>query len=200
MVEEAPPASGGGASLSKKMGPMPMWAWIAGSTLGGVVFLLWWQNRSSGQESETAPGTPNNFYVPGQDQNEIDEGRYQALLAMIRDLQGKPSTEPGDPDPETPTEEAAALLPAPTGFKQNDARQWPDSVQLGWNNVTGNTGYVIKEVSNNAFPGPIDIPANQSSHQIKGLVHNGSYHFTIAAKNKDGKPGATAYTVAHTKN
>ncbi len=201
MAEDTPGGGGGFTSdMGRKIGPLPMWAWLGGSIVVGAVALLWMQNRRKGDSTATEPDTPNNFYIPGRSQDEIDEGRYQALLAMIRDLQGKPSTPPNgdpDPDPDPDPGTGAPLLPAPTGFRVIQA--WRESLMLGWNKVEGNNGYVINEISANRYPTDMRLPKDAWQHQIQQkLVPDGSYHFTIAALNADNKPGATAYLVAHT--
>ncbi len=110
---------------------------------------------------------------------------------ILETLPEPPST--GDPDP---TPDPATKLPAPQGFRV--IQSWPDALTLGWNQVEGATGYVINEVSANKYPSNIRLGAGAWSHHQKGLVPQGSYHFTIAALNSKGEAGHTSYIVAHT--
>lgn len=106
-------------------------------------------------------------------------------------LPDTPST--GD-DPPPATNEK---LPKPSGFWVGQT--WNNALILRWNAVPGATGgYVINEVSANASPTNMRLPAGATEHMVKGLMRLGSYHFTIAAIDSQGRTGHTNYTVAHT--
>lgn len=90
----APPdtkGKGAGSFLSSKMMGLPTWAWIALAAAGGVVALVWIQNRRG-----STPPTTDTSRVP-DDQAVVSTEQYESLLALLRDIQGAPST------PTTPT-------------------------------------------------------------------------------------------------
>lgn len=97
-VRETPPDTGSG--LNTKLGPLPYWGWIAISAAAGIVGILWWRNRKGGQDAQaqTQPSAGPQIESDG-----MATGQYESLLALLRDIQGQPSTPlPGDPGPTPP--------------------------------------------------------------------------------------------------
>jgi hypothetical protein len=87
---QTPPQQGNG--FQQKLGPLPVWAWIALAAAGGVVLLLWTQSRKS-NSSDTAT-SPVDTATLGD-----NTGALETLASQIRDLQGANSqpTTPGIP-------------------------------------------------------------------------------------------------------
>ncbi len=188
--------SGGASSWTGKVAGVPMWGWVAGAVVVGAVALLWMQNRKKPEEKTSGPEA--NFYVPGNDNM---DPRYDALYAMLRDIQGQLSTKDpatGDPDPQ-PGE--TGLLPAPTGLRELAPGNWDRSVHLGWNAVSGNKGYKIREVNGKAPTVEVAEGAWQHIYD-QNLQPGTAYTFVMSTKNSAGKYGAESgpFTTAKTKS
>jgi hypothetical protein len=94
----APPDTskgGTGDFLKSKMLGLPTWAWLALAAAGGIVALVWMQNRKG-----AAPAV-DNTRVP-DDQAMVSTEQYESLLALLRDQQGVPSTATPAPAPALP--------------------------------------------------------------------------------------------------
>lgn len=82
--------------LTSKIGPLPVWGWVALAAVGGVVVLLWLRSRNSAAAgSTTSTVSPDTATVANlQDQ-------LATVTSQIRDLQGagsvatNPATGPG---------------------------------------------------------------------------------------------------------
>lgn len=88
------PPSGGGGAMSEKLWGLPTWGWVAIAAAGGVVMLLWLQNRKKG---DSAP--QQTLTTPSADSADVQDLQSQlaTIEAQIRDLQGGGSTPaPGD--------------------------------------------------------------------------------------------------------
>lgn len=96
---------------------------------------------------------------------------------------------PNDPTP-------PGKLPAPTGFRQGDAQQWQNAARLDWNPVPGAAGYVLEEVTGQAggWTSPLEVGTVNATMKY-GLVHAGSYHVRIAAKDSAGTIGEYSPTI-----
>lgn len=101
------PAKGGG--LSRKLGPLPVWAWVALAAGGGIVYFLWKRKSAA-----SATGTDNTAAdVSANTSDMLSESQYENILAAIHDLQGPASVPPATPNPqpgegnETPAQEEA---------------------------------------------------------------------------------------------
>jgi hypothetical protein len=116
MSEPVPPAAGGGNILTRKAGGLPGWGWLA--ILGGtaVVAIIWIRQRQASQASP-ATSTSESTGCTDADGNPVDcsspdavgtdtqsqyeqitaqltgvEGEERAILAWLKDHQGKKST------------------------------------------------------------------------------------------------------------
>lgn len=112
MAEPLPPIEPDtGNFFTRKIGGLPGWGWLA-ITVGAVaVAAIWIRSRKS-------PASPS---APTVDPNAagLDTGQYEALLALLRDIQGKPSTDVDTPAP-TPAPSpspspAPGVIPKPPG-------------------------------------------------------------------------------------
>jgi LysM repeat protein len=82
-----------GSGLTKKMVGLPMWGWIALAAAGGVVALVWMQNHKS-KTTDSSIQTPVDQNPEG-----LSTDQYESLLALLRDIQGQPSTPLPTPSP-----------------------------------------------------------------------------------------------------
>jgi hypothetical protein len=96
-------SSGGG--LTSKIGPLPMWGWVAIAAAGGIAALLWMQHR------KPAAQPTNTTEVQGPDSATVANLQDQlgTVLGQIRDLQGGSSK----PAPGAPTDTNTYLFKIP---------------------------------------------------------------------------------------
>jgi hypothetical protein len=69
MSEAAPESSGGGNVFTRKMGPLPLWAWLGLATLVAVGYYMYSKNKSASSTSNPAStggsaGTVDQSLVP----------------------------------------------------------------------------------------------------------------------------------------
>jgi hypothetical protein len=66
MSESAPERGGGGGGnvFVRKMGPLPMWAWMGIALLVAVLYYMWHKNQSSSNTSGATP-SPSSVNTPG---------------------------------------------------------------------------------------------------------------------------------------
>jgi LysM domain len=114
MANPLPPEPGSGLK-SKVMG-LPVWGWVAVAAAGGIVLLMWLQNRKSKTAAPTdTSGTPAYADLSG-----LTTEQYESLLALLRDIQGNtsvpaPAGPPGPQGPPgTPGTPGPPGTPAPT--------------------------------------------------------------------------------------
>lgn len=105
------PDTGGGGfgGLRGRTAGMPNWAILVGAIAAGGVLLYWWRKRSANSTDSTNSTSGSN--TPATiDQTSTEE----AILAQLRDLQGKPSVGPQGPAGDTgPAGPAGPPGPAP---------------------------------------------------------------------------------------
>jgi hypothetical protein len=80
----------GGIGLTNKLGPLPVWGWIALAAAGGIAAIVWLRSRKpqDQQGNTTEVQGPDSATV----QNLQDE--MQVVISQIRDLQGGGSIPP----------------------------------------------------------------------------------------------------------
>jgi hypothetical protein len=89
---------GGGNAMTAKMMGLPTWAWLALAAAGAITIVVWRQSRN-----KTPASTDTNAPTDGSsdglslEQYETLMAQNQNILGILDDLQGAPSTEPGDP-------------------------------------------------------------------------------------------------------
>lgn len=83
--------------MSAKMMGLPTWAWLALTAAGAVAFVVWKQTRNTTASTDTTAPTDTNSDGLSLDQYESLLAQNQNILGAIGDLQGAPSTTPGDP-------------------------------------------------------------------------------------------------------
>jgi cytoskeletal protein RodZ len=92
-----------GLDLSAKMGPLPVWGWIALAAAGGVGVLLWLQSRKNAAAAGTTGTTTE---VQGADAATVAnlQDQLATVEAQIRDTQGSGSTaQPTAPNSNLPS-------------------------------------------------------------------------------------------------
>ena len=83
-----PKAKGKGKGLGKKLGPLPLWAWIIIAGVGGYFGYQWYKNRAGGGGTPTTAGpsiTPTDMASSGQPSSatapasQLDQSTLDAL-------------------------------------------------------------------------------------------------------------------------
>lgn len=98
----------GGTGLSRRMGGLPAWGWIAIAAAAGIGVILWLNFR----KNQAAASSATTFDANSTDAS-IPTDQYEVLLSQIRDLQGDasqpgptgptgPAGPPGPPGPTSP--------------------------------------------------------------------------------------------------
>lgn len=111
-ARETRPGGAGGNAMTAKMMGLPTWAWLALAAAGAIAVVVWRQSRNKAADTSTTD-TPDNVDAQG-----LGQEQYESILALLRDIQGNMSTEPGDTttDPGPPTG-GPAVSPYPGGGK-----------------------------------------------------------------------------------
>ena len=111
-----PPRTETGSGLTSKMGPLPVWGWVAIAAAGTIVGIYWWRARKSAKNAaeedgsvglSSSPSSARTVLVGGGAAEGLPTEQYESLLALLRDIQGQNSTPIGDgggdtPDPNQP--------------------------------------------------------------------------------------------------
>ena len=191
-------ASGGG--FNSKIAGIPTWGWFGIVAASAVVFMVWRNSAKAKAAATSDTTTPQQVSADG-----LPTEEYESLLALLRDLQGKPSV-PGPPGPEGPPGpvQPASAPGAVTGFagKSGMFNYLPDHktlmngyVDLRWNAVPTATSYQLTEKSPY---GSSAWSTNMVGYHKTGLTAPDTDHtFTIKACNAKGC-GPSASTVVHT--
>lgn len=94
-VRGAPsPSPAGGSGLTRKIGPLPAWGWIAAAAALGVGF-IWWRNHQANAATAATSDTAS-----GVDTSTDDAASIATLQSEIEALQGEESTEDKKKPPE----------------------------------------------------------------------------------------------------
>lgn len=119
MAEREPERGGGGSGASKKLGPLPYWAWALIVGAGAGILWYWRRNAGGGQvnpaagdmasQTETEGGEPPTNIVPVNQGLGTDQA--QAILDAIKELQGEISKE--EEEDEEEEKPGKTTLPAP---------------------------------------------------------------------------------------
>lgn len=88
-----------------------MWAWVALAAAGGAVFFIW---RSRSNANNAPQSTTSGVDTAAA--NGLDVGQYEALLALLRDIQGAQSQDLAGEQGETePPEQPGTVSTQPVG-------------------------------------------------------------------------------------
>jgi hypothetical protein len=199
MADTGSERSGGGLELNQKMAGLPLWGWVGIITAGTIVFMVWRQSHAAKKAPAPAaqPSTQDNQGLPTE--------QYESLLALLRDVQGKPSVPGPEGPPGVPGPVQPAAVPGPvTGFdgKSGMFNYLPDHktlmngyVDLIWNAVDTATTYQLTERSPY---GSSAWSTNTVGYHKTGLIAPDTDHtFTVKACNAKGC-GPVATKVVHT--
>jgi hypothetical protein len=83
----------GGTGFSKKLGPLPAWAWVLLAAAGGVGY-IWYRNHKNASAASTAADTATSGDTSGTD----DAASIATLQSEIQQLQGELSTQTPTPN------------------------------------------------------------------------------------------------------
>lgn len=117
----APAPAAGGNVLTRKIGPLPGWAWAGIAVAAGVGY-IWWRNRQNAAAA-AATDTGTATTDPGVDQSATDA----VLQSEIQNLQGEVSTPAPTPNSPAPKTEKVKVLVVPraeTLAKYAKANKW----------------------------------------------------------------------------
>ena len=106
----AAPAPGGGNAFTRKVGPLPVWAWVAGGLAAGVGY-IWWRNRQNANTA--ADNTATDVAAAGDTSSGDDAGSIATLQSEIQQLQGQASTPATTPNSESPSGEKVRIITIP---------------------------------------------------------------------------------------
>lgn len=129
MAETGAPPSTGGTGLRSKLYGVPLWGWMGIAGAAAIVIGLWLQSRKKAAPAPTMPTDTSAFAGP-------DTGQWEAIMAQIRDLQGKPSTTPTTTPATNEFENNAAWYKAALawfGRQPNYAGTTPMAAQIALN-------------------------------------------------------------------
>lgn len=172
------PSEGGG--LQRRMMGLPMWGWIAIAAAGGIVLILWYQNKKNNQP---APGA--NADVTGTDTTQgLATSQYEALLAQLRDLQGANSV-PATPSSNNSGDKDKDKDKGNKDLTIKNLKQIPGTIPgeitIDWDDVRGAVYYVVSRdngaATDNAFG---------SSYTSRYNAPGSSHSFTVQAKTATG--------------
>lgn len=195
MSETTPesPARRGGNVFTNRIGPLPMWAWLA-IVLG---ILIVWRiyagkaSASSQAATATTPGTPADQVPQFVNQTYTTVTAPSATPATSTTATPSPSTPtpPGQPGPTTPMPPTPTTPhPAPrpqvgpgsvTGLRATGAGA--TNVGLAWNPVSGAQKYQVRVTYQNKVVKTFET--NGTSYNVTGLSPNRTYGLHVVAIN-----------------
>jgi hypothetical protein len=205
MSEPAPdtaPSSSGSGVFARKLGPLPMWAWMGIGLAVALGYYYWKQNKSSAAASstaQTAASTAASGAAGGTDSSLVPQFVNQTYV------ENQPPTAPAatSTPPATTTPPAAAQVsqyPAPTGAKVTKLTS--TSAKVNWNYLNSPTpkpqSYTVAAYTTSgklaqyltvASP---DTASGQGQATLTGLKSGTTYNVQVWANGgKVAPPGAT---------
>jgi hypothetical protein len=139
--DESPSTGGGlGATLSRKIGPMPMWAWVG----IGVAVLAWYLIKKKSSTSSTTASTSSTDLTSAQAAaNEFATAGlmpYQGGDVYINNTTG--STEPGNPPPPAgvSANPITGYQPPAAGKDVQVAKFWKNPKKQSWSAIAQQLG------------------------------------------------------------
>jgi hypothetical protein len=146
---EAPPASSGGNVFMRKLGPLPLWAWMGIGLAAALAVMYWKQNKAAASKSSatdtgaadtTASGTPSDLVPQFVNQTYVQNTPPSAPLIGPAGPAG-----PAGPTGGTAPAAQASQYPAPAGTKASKING--TTAKVNWNYITGTspkpTSYTI---------------------------------------------------------
>lgn len=102
-------ANGDGNLLTRDLGGLPVWGWAGFAIAAGAIVIV---IRRRGAPEEKAP--PDFEPQPASLAEGLPTEQYESLLAVLRDLQGRPSSPVPAQPPSTTPKPPSGTPPAPT--------------------------------------------------------------------------------------
>ena len=214
---------GGGNVLTKKVGPLPTWAWLGIIGIGGAAVWYFYKSRqanaaaSSGTAAQSGNCTDTNGNSVPCDQVDYG-GQIATLQTELQDLQGgeagegattattpppKPPPGAGNPPPVTPPPGGAGNpppvqpkpgVPGPVaGLRASKVTR--TSVTLTWDRTAGATLYYVQLTYQSKTIASRTVATTSAT--FMGLRPDSSMHGHVSARNASGQ-GPTAQVAFHT--
>lgn len=144
-VSESPPRSSGGSVFTRKIGPLPMWSWMAIFLVLGLVYYFYKKSKSA---ATSATPSTDGTTVPQSASGTLsspDQGTDSSLIPQFVNQVYNTPTPPAAPNvtvnnttTTTPAPVAQAnQYPAPTGTTAKKLSS--TSAQVQWNYITSIT-------------------------------------------------------------
>ena len=184
----APRAAGGGGNVfTNKIGPLPMWAWVAIAAGVLVVWRVFAGKQSASSQAATADTSANT--VP-----QFVNQTYVTATAPSAPTGTVPSpstpTPPGEPGPTTPMpptpttpqqviRAAASALAAVTGLRATG--KGATNIRLAWNPSSGAQRYQVRVTYQDKVIKT--FTTNGTSYNVTGLSPNRTYGLHVVAIN-----------------
>ena len=212
---------GGGNVLTRKVGPLPTWAWLGIIGIGGAAVWYFYKSRqasaaaSSGTATQTGNCTDTNGNSVPCDQVDYG-GQIATLQTEIQDLQGgeagegtttgtgtgtvmtfppRPPDQPGSPAPSpSPSPSPKPGVPGPVGGLRA-SKVARTSVTLTWNRTPGATLYYVQLTYQSKTIASRTVATTSTT--FMGLRPDSSMHGHVSARNASGT-GPTAQVAFHT--
>ena len=195
MSEQAPEPRGGGGGgnvFTNKIGPLPMWGWLA---IAAGILVVWRlfagkQSASAQQAATTTPSTPAD-QVP-----QFVNQTYTTVTAPSAPTGTMPSpstpTPPGQPGPTTPVpptpiapwqtiRQVANKIMSVTGLRATGAGA--TNIGLAWNPAPGAQQYQVRVTYQDKVVKT--AMTNKTSYNVTGLSPNRTYGLHVVAINGD---------------
>ena len=191
MSEQAPETrsrgGGGGNVFTQRIGPLPMWAWVA---IAGGILLVW--RVMAGKKSQAAETTPS---TPADQVPQFVNQTYVSTTAPSAGVGGTvPSpttpTPPGQPGPTTPMPPTpttpqqvgraiASAIASVTGLRATG--KGATNIGLAWNPSAGAQQYQVRVTYQDKVVKT--AMTNKTSYNVTGLSPNRTYGLHVVAIN-----------------
>lgn len=208
---------GGGNVLTRKVGPLPTWAWLGIIGIGGAAVWYFYKSRqanaaaSSGTTGQSGNCTDTNGNSVPCDQVDYG-GQIATLQTELQDLQqgeageGTPATTTGTPPPQQvdqgpvpPPSTAPKPVPKPgvPGPVANlrASKVTRTSVTLTWDRTAGATLYYVQLTYQSKTIAARTVATTSAT--FMGIRPDSSMHGHVSARNASGQ-GPTAQVAFHT--
>jgi hypothetical protein len=179
----------GGTGMSRKMGPLPVWAWIGIIAVGAALaWYVWKQRQSSTSTASSSSPSSSGLCLDATGQNvpcsQVDYGGQVATLqSEIMDLQGQGTQ--ANPIQVNGTVQGLRVMSSS-----------PTTVQLAWTPTPAATGYAVRQVS--PATGSSQATVQDSNYIFSGLKPGTTYTFWVTAE--PASTGHAAITVTTPKS
>lgn len=179
-----PAAGGKGGFLRQKLGPLPMWVWMALALLVALGYSLWQKNKAAATASTAT--TTGTTAAPDQTPPVIFQNYTTFTPGSIPPAGGRETGRGSG-------EGGSSSVATPTGLQATPGSK---SIALKWNTVPGATQYRLHAVSTSGYSSTDLIPAQGSgssqSQTLQGQNWIGPHTYTISAVTPTGESKMSA--------